>query len=66
MALTAPVDPVAPATTDIEGGHETLVADKGGALMPEVVGRTGNGGGGMAQGTSIGRHSTNRQRVHAS
>ena len=65
-ALTAPVDPLASATMDAEDGHETLVADTGRALIAEVIGMTGIGGGGMAHGASVGRHSMNKQRLDAS
>ena len=63
MVFTAPVDPLASATTVEEDGHETLVADEGGTRVVEVI---ENGGGGMVHGASVGRHSTNRRRVDAS
>ena len=56
------VDPLASAPTDEDDGREILVADEGGTRIAEVIGTTGNGGGGMAHSASVGKHSMNTRR----
>ena len=63
--MTVSVDPLASAMTVQDDGRDTLIADEGGTWIAEVIGTTGNGGGGMAHGASDGRHSTNKRRVDA-
>ena len=61
--LTVPTATLAPAAVGANGSWETLVAPTLSALIAVVIGLAGRGGGGMAHGASVGRHSTNKRRV---